>query len=117
MSLVAKTLEARGVASGVDLVARIGQQGANVSYKLIRLVIQNGPQTDVANGKLFRLYAGTIAQSAQITAVSMTTTNDAQFIPPEDIPAGVDLLGVWEGQSAYTGVALMTATTDGGNWQ
>lgn len=117
MSLVSRILEARGIASGVDLVARIPQQGANIRYGLIRLVIQNGPQTDITTGKLFRLYVGTIAQSAQITAVSLTTTNDAQFIPPEIINSGSDLIGVWEGQSAYTGVALMTATTDGGSWQ
>ena len=103
---------ANGRAFGNDLVAQIPQQSV-WGYRILRVFIQNGPQTDTANGKLFRMYKGAPGVN-QFASTEKTDNNDAQFTPPEEIPAGCDVFAVWEGQSGYASTATVRVTTDGG---
>lgn len=99
------TADANGAVVGANLVARIGQPGI-YSYGLVRVTI-NGPVGE------FRLYKGSTTQSP-FTTVYSSGVADAQFQPPELIPPGNDLIGVWVGGATYTGIATMIITTDGG---
>lgn len=104
MNTVPVLLDAVAVDNGTDLIARIGQQGIN-SYSIIRVNI-TGP------GGIFTMYKGTISDIARFTTVRTGVVNDAQFIPPEYIPSGNDVIGVWAGGTGGSG--RMTLTTDGG---
>lgn len=106
-------LFAAGLSNGTDLIAQIPQQGV-WGYSITRVFLQNGPQTDTANGKLFRLYKGAVGTN-NFASTEKTDNNDAQFQPPEDIPPGCDVFAVWEGQGSYAGAATIRVITNGGN--
>jgi len=97
---------------GADLVAQIPQQGL-WGYSILRMFLVNGPQTDIANGKLFKLYKGAPGVN-EFASTDKTDNNDAQFTPPEVIPSGLDVFAVWQGQAAYAGTATVRIITDGG---
>lgn len=112
MNKVATELYATAQSDGVDLVAIIPQQGV-WRYSIRRVFISNGPQTDTATGKLFRMYKGAKGTN-EFSSTALTDNNDAQMVPPEEIPAGCDVFCVWQGQAAYPGTAVVRVITDGG---
>lgn len=105
MNTVPTLLDAIGFPMGVDLVARIPQQGIH-GYGVIRVNI-NGPIGE------FSLYKGSTSAFNKFSTVFSSGIADAQFTPPEIIPVGVDLIGVWVNGAPYAG--QMTVTTDGGS--
>jgi hypothetical protein len=111
---VATQLFATAFDYGPDLVAVIPQQG-NFQYSIQRVTISGGPQTDTVNDLLFRMYKGSVGNN-EFTSISQTRSNNAQFNPPERIPAGCDVYCVWQGQAGYAGTAQVILTTDGGAW-
>lgn len=113
MPKVPTELFATGITRGADLVAQIPQQGV-WGYSITRVFIQNGPQTDTANGLLFRMYKGAVGTN-NFASTEKNDNNDAQFTPPEDIPSGCDVFAVWEGQAGYAGTATIRVITNGGN--
>lgn len=104
MDKVPTLIDAIGVPSGVDLVARIPQQGI-YPYRLLRVNI-NGPIAQ------FDLYKGSTSAFNKFSSVFSAGIGDAQFTPGEYIPAGVDIIGVWVNGGGYSGT--MSITTDGG---
>jgi hypothetical protein len=109
---VASELFATGITVGANLVAQIPQQGI-YGYAITRVYIANGPQTDTVSGFLFRMYKGAPGTN-QFSSTEKTDNNDAQFTPAEEIPAGCDVFGVWEGAGGYAGTATLRVITDGG---